>query len=148
MASPLLLPGNRFRAYRSAGGTPEIFQFICIAQSITLTMTNEFEDATVADCDAPLSVPNRKSVLRAKSWGGRVAGAMDAKRFADFRNDAGSETPVRYQFLMDRSNADGGGTWTGAIFIENLEITKQNNGMVNWTAQFRGDDAVAWAGVA
>lgn len=148
MATPLLLPGNRFRAYRSSGGAPETFVFICIAQSITLTISNEFEDATVADCDTPLSVPWRKSVLRSKSWSGRVAGAMDPARFANFRTDADSETPVRYQFMMDRTNAQGGGTWTGGIFIENLEIGKQNNGLVNWTAQFRGDDAVAWATAA
>ena len=148
MATPLLLPGNRFRLYRTNEATPEAFFFICIAQSLTLTITNEFEDATVADCDKPLSVPWRKSVVRARSWGGRVAGAMDANRFKPFRYDAAAEAAVRYQFLMDRSNPEGGGTWTGGIFIENLEITKQNNGMVNWTAQFRGEDALAWADIA
>ncbi len=148
MASPLLLPGNRFRAYRAAPATPTQFIFLCLAQSITLTLTNEYEDATVPDCDNPLSTPNRKSVIRSRSWGGRVAGAMDAQRFVTLREDTGSDVPINYQFMMDRTSALGGGTWTGAIFIENLEITKQNGGMVNWTAQFRGDDALTWAGIA
>ncbi|MGY2052959.1 phage tail tube protein [Methylobacterium sp. JK268] len=148
MTSPTLLPGNRFRAYRSAGGTPEVFNFVCIAQTIGVTRTNEFEDATVPDCDTPLSIPNRKSVLRSRAWSARISGIVDAKRFAAIRQDAESETPVRYQFMVDQTAANGGGTWTGAIFIESLEVTKNNNGMVNFTAQMRGDDVLVWADAA
>ncbi|MCJ2132451.1 phage tail tube protein [Methylobacterium sp. E-045] len=145
MTSPNLLPGNRFRANRGNGATPEVFTFLCIAQTKTITFTNEFEDATVADCDKPLSVPSRKSVLRSTAWGGSIAGIVDAKRFAVLETDRKSETPINYQFIFDKPAADGGGTYTGPIFIESLQVTSTNNGMVNFTMQFRGDGEVVWA---
>lgn len=148
MSSPDLLAGNRFRVLRSAGGTPETFTFLCIAQTKTLTQTNTFEDATVPDCDTPLAIPNRKSILTSRGWSGRLAGVADAKRFQDLQADANAETPHRYQFLIDKTAAQGGGTYTGAVFFESLELTSQNNGLVNFTAQFRGDDALVWAAAA
>lgn len=148
MTTPDLLGGNRFRVLRSAGGSPETFTFVCIAQSKTLTQTNSFEDATVPDCDTPLAIPNRKSILSSRGWGGRLAGVADAKRFQDLQADANSESPHRYQFLIDKPAAQGGGTYTGAVFFENLELTSQNNGLVNFTAQFRGDDGLTWTPAA
>lgn len=145
MSAPDLLGGNRFRAYRSLGGNPETFAFICIAQTKGLTRTNTFEDATVADCDAPLNIPARKSILASTGWSARLAGVVDAKRYRDLENDSLNEAPKRYQFLLDKPAAQGGGTYTGAVFYESLEITSQNNGLVNFTAQLRGDDALVWA---
>lgn len=148
MTSPALLPGNRFRAYRGNGAAPEVFAFLCIAQTKTITFTNEFEDATVPDCDTPLSTPARKSVLRSTSWGGSLAGVVDAKRFAVLEGDRKKVDPTNYQFLFDKPAADGGGTYTGPIFIESLQITSTNGGLVNFTMQFRGDGEVLWAPAA
>jgi hypothetical protein len=141
MATPDLLPGNRFRAYRVTGSTRE---FVCLANSITLTITNAFEDATVADCDTPLAIPTRKSIKSSTSWGGRFAGSIAADHLDDFRADVNSEAPVSYAFDIDRSAAAGGGTWAGLVHIESFEIAKSNNGIVSFTAQFRGDGPLAW----
>lgn len=141
MATPDLLPGNRFRAYRMTGQTPE---FVCLATSITLTITNAFEDATVADCDAPLAIPTRKSIKSSTSWGGRFAGSIAADHLDDFRADVNSEDPVAYEFRVDRVAAAGGGAWAGDVHIESFEIAKNNNGIVSFTAQFRGDGALDW----
>ncbi|RVU17500.1 phage tail tube protein [Methylobacterium oryzihabitans] len=148
MTTPTLLPGNRFRAYRGDGATPTNWAFLCLGTSVTLTLTNAFEDATVPDCDEPLKIPVRKSVLSSTSWGGRIAGQVDATRLAKLRADAESQTPVLYQFRVDQSAANGGGAWTGTVFVENLEIAKTNNGIVGFTCQFRGDGALAWADAA
>lgn len=145
MSTPTLLPGNRFRAYRGDGATPPVWAFICLATSITLTLTNAYEDATVPDCDNPTAIPVRQSVLSSTSWGGRIAGQVDAFRLAKLRQDVASQTPIPYQFLVDRNLAGGGGTWTGNVFVENLEITKNNNGIVSFTCQFRGDGPLVWA---
>lgn len=148
MTSPNLLPGNRFRALRGNGASPEVFAFLCLAQSKTITFTNEFEDATVPDCDQPLSIPARKSVKRSTSWGGRLAGIVDAKRYTDLETDRKKEGTTNYQFIVDKPAAEGGGTYTGPIFIETLEVTSQNGGLVNFTLQFRGDGEVIWAPAA
>lgn len=141
MATPDLLPGNRFRAYRGIGAQAE---FVCLATSITLTITNAFEDATVADCDDPLKIPTRKSIKSSTSWGGRFAGSIAADHLADFRADVDSEVALPYTFKVDRNTA-GGGAWTGNVFIESFEIAKNNNGIVSFTAQFRGDGPLSWA---
>lgn len=141
MAEPQLLPGNRFRAYRIVGSTPK---FVCLATAITLTQTNTFEDATVADCDDPLAIPDRKSTKTSKSWGGRFAGSMAADHLAEFQADNDSDDPVPYEFRVDRTAAQGGGKWTGGIFVENFEVAKNNNGIVTFTAQFRGDGPLTW----
>ena len=106
MTTPTLLPGNRFRAYRGDGANPQNYAFICLATSITLTLTNAYEDATVPDCDDPLKIPVRQSVLGSTSWGGRIAGQVDAVRLAKLRADAGSQTPIPYKFLVDQTLAN------------------------------------------
>lgn len=145
MATPDLLPGNRFRAYRGIGAQKE---FVCLATSITLTITNAFEDATVADCDNPTEIPTRKSIKSSTSWGGRFAGSIAADHLDDFRSDVASEGPVPYTFMVDRSLAAGGGAWAGGVHIESFEIAKSNNGIVSFTAQFRGDGELDWTAAA
>src|SRR6478672_9008375 len=140
MAAPTLLPGNRFRLMRE-GTTPGTYVFVCIAQTKSLTKTNEFEDATVPDCSTPLSIPNRKSIVRSRQWSLSFSGICDASQFANIRADVDSETPHNYQLLVDKLLAAGGGTWSGAIFFESLVIASTNNGLVTFTATCRGDDA-------
>jgi hypothetical protein len=95
MAEPVLLPGNRFRLNRSAGGAPETWTFVCIAGTRSLERINEYEDVTVPDCATPTSIPWRKSTVTRKAWNMGMGGAMDATLFANFRADSDSETAVR-----------------------------------------------------
>ena len=148
MVTPNLLAGNRFRLYRSAGGSPETFTFFCLATTLALTETNEYEDATAADCANPTAVMVRKSVLRSTQWGLTFSGIMDALLYAPLRADFAAQAPMRYQILVDQVLAAGGGTYTGAIWFESLARTKSNNGMVTFTATARGDDTLVWAPAA
>ncbi|GJE51777.1 hypothetical protein GOFOIKOB_4839 [Methylobacterium tardum] len=93
----------------------------------------------MADCDDPTGIPDRKSVLTSRSWGGRIAGQAD-----EFRADATSDEAVPYRFRIDPKDGVGAGAWSGRVFVENFEITKANNGTVNFTSQFRGDGPLAW----
>jgi tail tube protein len=148
MTAPTLLPGNRFRLMRGNGASPEVFTFVCIAQTKGLTKTNEYEDATVPDCDNPTSIPNRKSIVRSHQWGLTFSGICDAKQFRVIDQDCDSETPINYQLLIDKPVAEGGGTWTGPIYFETLTVTSTNNGLVNFNATTRGDDKLTWLDAA
>lgn len=142
MAEPALLPGNRFRIYRGSGASAT---FICLADAVSLTRTNEYEDATVGDCDDPLAIPTRRSFKRSKSWGGRYAGSIAADHLAEFEEDADSDEAVPYEFRVDRPAAGGGGKWVGNVHVENLEYGKPNrSGVVTFTVQFRGDGPLTW----
>jgi hypothetical protein len=154
MATPNLLAGNLFRLLRGDGASPEVFTFVCIANSARgLTYTNEFEDATVPDCTVPTSIPSRKSVIRSTQWGITFSGIVDALLFAPIRTDAGigvtkPTAPRNYQFIVDKNLANGGGTYTGAIWFETVAQTETNNGFVSFTATCRGDGDIIWAPAA
>jgi hypothetical protein len=148
MAAPNLLAGNLFRLLRSAGGSPETFTFVCLAQTKSLTRTNQFEDATVPDCAVPTSIPARKSILRSTEWALAFSGIVDAQLFATIETDFNTQSPHRYQLLVDKLLAAGGGSYTGAIWFESLVMTSTNGGLVNFTATCRGDDALVYAAAA
>src|SRR4051812_43569182 len=121
MALPVLLPGNRFRLYRSTAlGPPEVFSFVCIANTISLTQGNDYEETTSPDCTDPTGIPARQSIKRSTSWALSFSGTVDATRIGIFRTDLASEAPSRYQLLFDRTLAGGGGTYTGAIHYESF----------------------------
>jgi hypothetical protein len=148
MATPVLLPGNRFRLYRSAGGSPETFTFVCLANTISLTQTNEYEDTTTPDCADPTAIPVRQSIKRSSQWGLSFSGTVDATKMTNFRTDAGAEAAQRYQILFDKNLAGGGGAYTGAIFFESFAETKTNNGLVAFTVTARGDGILTWTDAA
>jgi hypothetical protein len=148
MTEPVLLPGNRFRLYRESDVTPGQFVFVCVATTITFNRTNSFEDTTVADCDNPLATPNRKSVKTSTAWNLNFSGNSDIVRIAGIEADFEAEGTHNYQMLLDKPAVDGGRTYTGAVFVETFELAKQNNGLVSFSAQMRGDGALVKAAVA
>lgn len=147
MASPDLVAGNLFRLYRETD-TPGTYEFVCLAQTVRLTRTNEYEDATVPECDAPTSIPNRKSTLRSRAWGLSFSGSSDAKRLEKVETDFATQVGRKYQILVDKTALLGGKTYTGTVLFESLEIGKTNNGIVSFTATVRGEDALTIAAVA
>jgi len=149
MATPNLLAGNLFRLYRSTAlGPPEVFSFFCLAQTVSLTRNNEFEDATVPDCAVPTAIPARKSILRSTQWGLTFSGIVDALQYQILDTQYSAQSPSRWQILVDKLLAAGGGTYTGAIWFESLVMSKTNNGLVTFTATCRGDDTLTYAPAA
>jgi hypothetical protein len=145
MSTPNFVPGVRFRVYRSAGGSPETFTYMCLATTRTLTRANQFEDATANDCNQPLATAVRKSMRKSSSWDVGLSGKLDAAKKADMETDVNSDTPMRYQFIFDYPLAGGGGTYTGSVFYDSLEYGSTDNGIVAFTARLRGDDALVYA---
>jgi hypothetical protein len=149
MATPVLLPGNRFRLYRSTSlGPPEVFAFVCLANTISLTQTNEYEDTTSPDCANPTAIPVRQSIKRSSQWALSFSGTVDATKMATFRTDVNAESAQRYQVLFDQNLAGGGGAYAGAIFFESFAETKTNNGLVAFTVTARGDGILTWTDAA
>lgn len=139
---PDLLPGNRFRLYRESDTVAGTYEFVCVATTITFNRTNSFEDTTVSDCDDPTAIPNRKSVKTSTAWNLNFSGNSDIKRIEKIEADYEAEGTHNYQLLLDKPAADGGRTYTGAVFVETFELAKQNNGLVTFSAQMRGDGAL------
>lgn len=131
-----LLSGNRFNLYRMVTGTP---QFVCMGQTVNLTETKEFDDATMPPCDDPTAIPSRRSIVKSKAWSLNFSGKAIMSHYADIKADFDSEAAVPYRIVANPVDGVGNGQWDGDIHIESLEIAKQDNSMVTFAAQARGD---------
>lgn len=147
MATPDILPGTRFRLYRENNSTPGQYDFVCIAVTLTFNRTADYEDVTLPDCDDPTALPWRASAKRARMWSVNFSGSADVVRLALIEGDFDDDDPHNYQLLMDPSSGTGR-TYTGPLHIETLEIGKNNNGIVSFSAQARGDGAYTAADAA
>lgn len=136
MASDNPLSGNRFNLYRMVTGAPV---FVCTAVNTGLTQTKEFDDATMPDCDDPTAIPNRKSVVKMKSWSLSFGGKAVMAHYSDLKADYDSEGAVAYRVVANPLDGAGGGRWDGNIHIETLEMAKSDNGIVTFSATCRGD---------
>lgn len=141
MASDTPLSGTRFRLYRRAGG-PAVF--VCLATTLSMTKSKEFDDATMPDCDDPTKIPTRKSVVKSRGWSLNFAGAFVAKHRAQVEADYDSDTPVEYEIRVDPADNDGAGSWIGDLHIETFEVGKSDNGRANITVQCRGEGELPW----
>ena len=142
------LPGNLYRIERSAGGDPETFAFLCLANTRELEMEKELEKFPAMDCANPTAIPAERSTVKMTRWGASMSGTVDADRFALIRADAEASVSRRYRFVIDKLLADGGGAWIGAAHLSKLTVTSQENGVVKFTATLTGDGPLLWADAA
>ncbi|MGL3208689.1 hypothetical protein [Bradyrhizobium sp. BR 1433] len=136
MGSDAPLSGNRFNLYRIVNNNPV---FVCAAVNLGLTETKQFDDATMPDCDNPTAIPTRKSVVKSKEWSLNFGGKAVMKHYTDLKTDKDSEAPVPYRIVANPIDNQGGGRWDGLLHFESLELTKNDNGIVTFTCQCRGD---------
>lgn len=135
MASDTPLSGNRFNLYRMVNGSAV---FVCTAVNLGLTQKKDFDDATMPDCDNPTAIPTQKSVVKMTSWTLTFGGKAVMAHYADFKADYDSEAPVAYRIVANPVSG-AGGQWDGYLHIEQLELQKSDNGIVNFNSTCRGD---------
>lgn len=136
MTQPVTRRGTHLKVKRKNAST---FDLICMATTKSLQKMNEFEDATVIDCDNPDVTPTRRSIKKSSSWSIGISGTSDSVGYNVLDADCDSEAAVSYQFVNDLPLAQGGCTWEGKVWYENLEITTEENGIVKFKGQLRGD---------
>jgi hypothetical protein len=130
------LSGNRFNLYRIVNNLPV---FVCTAVNLTYTQTKEFDDATIPDCANPTAIPTRKSVVKQRSWAMNFGGKAVMAHYTDIQTDFDSEAAVPYRIVATPIDNNGGGQWNGNLHIESLEFGKNDNGIVTFSCQARGD---------
>lgn len=143
MAAPDL--SRRFLILLGDGSDPETFAFPCGANARSVTFTNNLGEETVLDCDDPLG-----ELAAIQRWiesqdtsltiSGRVAkGSIDVWR--DWV-DGGTEKNIRIQF--DEAAADGGGYYTVAAYLQQLEWGSEGKGTATFTATIMGSGPRVW----
>lgn len=143
MALPKVMTGNQFDVFRETD-VANVFAFFCVASTASWETTVEYDTSSERDCDdrskLAETVRTPKAVTHKVSMSGRCSGAAHAMLVADVAASKAG-TPRRYRFMLDETNANGGGTFTGAVEIDTKTIQKQDNGQVtfNVAGQFRGE---------
>jgi hypothetical protein len=130
------LSGNRFNLYRIVNNAPV---FVCTAVNVTFTQTKTFDDATIPDCSNPIAIPTRKSVVKEKTWAMNFGGKAVMAHYTELQSDFDSEGAVPYRIVATPIDNNGGGRWDGNLHLESLELGKNDNGIVTFTCQARGD---------
>lgn len=141
--------GVLFQLRRQSSNSDVTGTLVAVAVSKDLSRDLRFEEASVIDSVNPDRVPVRKSVPVMETFGLNISGKADMAIYrsileADFEGHA----PVGYILKMDEVAAKGGGQYVGQFFVENLKISTNNNGIIDFTAQLRGEGEITFTPAA
>ncbi|SEE59673.1 hypothetical protein SAMN05519104_6669 [Rhizobiales bacterium GAS188] len=142
MASQPIVRGTLFRLNRSTSNpvaSPAVYNYVCSAITLSFSQKQVLEDATVADCAAPTATPTRAAVIKERMWELTVSGKMDPLGADLMEQDYNADAPYPYQVIRDLAGSAGGATWQGNVWITDLTLAKNDNGIVTFTATMQGD---------
>lgn len=149
MAAPDL--SRSFLIMLGDGATPtEAFAFPCGANARSVSFTNNLGEETVLDCDDPLG-----ELAAIQRWiesqdtsltiSGRVAKGDSIAMWREWIDD-GVQKNIRVMF--DESAADGGGYYTLAAYLQQLEWGSEGKGTATFTATIMGSGPRVWTDAA
>ena len=144
MSDQALQPGSRFRLYRKGPGDAD-FKFVCLATTISFKRSSSAEDATVNDCDNPANLPHERTTKTGTSWAIDFSGKSDPLRIQFIEADYEATDPSQYRIVSDVPAAQGGQTYTGAMHITDLTLSRPEKGSVAFSASGKGDGLLARA---
>lgn len=141
---PVFQRGVNFGLLIGNNATPtELFSSLCIATTLDFSRAIQFDDEMVIDCANPQNLPIRLSIAKGQTWDVTFSGKCDFARFqaleANFDGNAHN-----YQVQKFGTGAQGGGTYQGAAMLESLKMSKNENGMVAFSATLKGQGVLAY----
>ncbi|WP_370281563.1 phage tail tube protein [Pseudooceanicola sp.] len=147
MAAPDL--SRRFLILLGDGGDPETFAFPCGANARSVTFTNNLGEETVLDCDDPLGeLAAIQRWIESQDTSLTISGRVAKGSIEVWREwvDGGTEKNIRIQF--DEAAADGGGYYTVAAYLQQLEWGSEGKGTATFTATIMGSGPRVWTAAA
>ena len=145
MAAPNVLGGNKFQVFVDDGASG--WDFLCVATSKALNQQLNFEENFLPDCADPDSIPNRTSRPTGRQWDVPVSGMLDPNSAAYKTLVAAynAGTTVNIKVLED---VTGGTSFTGAVYVEQLNRSAQGGGLSSFTATLRGEGTLTMTTVS
>jgi hypothetical protein len=143
MAAPDL--SRRFLILLGDGASPETFAFPCGANARSVTFTNNLGEETVLDCDDPLGeLAAIQRWIESQDTQLSISGRVAKGNITEWREwvDDGSEKNIRVQF--DEASGDGGGYYTVAAYLQQLEWGSEGKGTATFTATIMGSGPRVW----
>lgn len=147
MGAPNL--SRRFLILLGDGASPETFAFPCGANARSVTFTNNLGEETVLDCDDPLGeLAAIQRWIESQDTSLEISGRVAKGSIQVWRDwvDGGSEKNIRIQF--DEAAADGGGYYTVAAYLQQLQWGSEGKGTATFTATIMGSGSRVWTPAA
>ncbi len=144
---PSILRGNQFDVFRETD-TPGQFAFFCVATSQSLEHSIQYDESNERDCSDRSALAQNVRTPKGQMMKGTISGRCSAKHHSYLRADmaaAAAGNPRKYQFIIDDTGANGGGTYTGPLQFDALSISKQDNGQVTFNASGQFQGMPVWA---
>ena len=145
---PVFQRGVNFGLLAGNGATPtELFTSVCLATTLDFTRAVQFDDEMVIDCANPQNLPQRQSIAKGQTWDVTFSGKCDYARFQALEAWLDG-SPHNVQVQKFGTGAQGCGTYQGAAVLENLKMTKSDNGMVAFSASLKGQGVLLYTASA
>lgn len=142
---PVFQRGVNFGLLAGDGATPtEVFTPVCIATTVDFDRALDTEDVMMIDCANPQNIPVRQSTPKGQTWDVAFSGKCDFKRFLTIEANYNSFAPHNYQVEKYGTGANGGGIYQGSAYLTALKLTKNDNGMVSFTASLKGQGLLTY----
>lgn len=142
MAQPKVIEGRLWQMFTGNGATPtEAFAFLCIASSAQLNRQNDVEMFKESDCAAPGDLPKNVVVTSGQSWTASASGRCDAEKIKTLEAWLNDGAAHNVQFKIDKSGANGGGVYQGAVVVTSLQLGKSDHGSVTFSVEMQGAGA-------
>lgn len=143
--APVNFTGQALNVRRKNGNQAAPYDLMAAAKTKSIQFVNNLGETTSHNVADPANAPWRTSLIESRAWSMNISGACDRKRLALLTVDATTAiAPSRYALEFVGAAATGGGTYEGDVWFENLQIQSQNMGVVEFTAQLRGEGPPIW----
>ncbi|TMV07315.1 phage tail tube protein [Arenibacterium halophilum] len=143
MAAPQLT--RSFLILLGDGGDPETFAFPCGSNARSVTLTNNLGEETVLDCEDPLGeLAAIQRWIESQDTQVSISGRVAKGSITEWREwvDSGDERNIRIQY--DEPSGDGGGYYTLAAYLQQLEWGSEGKGTVTVSATIMGSGPRVW----
>ncbi|WP_339767128.1 phage tail tube protein [uncultured Pseudosulfitobacter sp.] len=127
------------------GDDPEVFAHTCGANTFGISLANNLGENIMLDCDDPLDVPAAiVRHLESQDTSATISGMVTTEAWPTWRSWADDGTEKNIKIFLDETAVKNGGFWLLPAFLAGLELSKQNNGKVTFSATISGAGKRAW----
>jgi predicted secreted protein len=145
MAQPVTARGTRLHILQGNGADPELFAAYCGITANNFSFKTQTNDIYVPDCASPEDPAWRAVIKSGRSLSISGNGLLDVQvslvaYLAAYNEDASKN----YQIEIDLPLANGGGYWTCAMQLTQLDITGSQNDLATAAITLESDGPVTW----
>ena len=127
------------------GASTETFGWPCGANANSVKFTNNLGEDTLLDCTDPLGVaPTIARYLESQDTQVTISGKLSTDALAMWRGWSDDGVKKNIRIVIDEAAASGGGYWTVPAFLQDFELSRENQKTVDISATLIGGGRRVW----